>query len=159
MSDCLLATSQTFSNPVTLPILCYCIFSSKRRPREVRWFTSCHINAQGREEVQIPMSPKLGLRRIALHTPPPPALGQRRIRTWGLQVGLELYSHGSVLKESLGISLVVQWLRFLLPMQGSVCSIPDQGTKIPHAWQPKKKKKKSQNIKNRSNIITHSIKA
>ena len=146
MSDCLLATSQTFSNPVTLPVLCYCIFTSKRRPREVRWFTSCHRTARGREEVQIPMSPKLGLRQIALHMlpppQPPPALGQRRIRTWGLQVGLELCSHGSVLKESLGISLVVRWLRLLLPMPGSVCSIPDWETKIPHAWQPKKKKKK-----------------
>lgn len=95
----------------------------------MRWFTSCHRTARGREEVQIPMSPKLGLRRIALHMlpppPPPPALGQRRIRTWVLQVGLELCSHGSVLKESLGNSLVVRWLRLLLPMPGSMCSIPD----------------------------------
>ena len=124
----------------------------------MRWFTSCHINAQGREEIQIPMSPKLGLRRIALHMPPPPALGQRRIRTWGLQVGLELCSHGSVLKESLGISLVVQWLRLLLPMQGSVCSIPDRGTKITHAWQPKKKKPKHKKQKQYYNTFNKGLK-
>ena len=125
----------------------------KGGPGEVRWFTSCHRTARGREEVQIPMSPKLGLRLISLHTSPPPALGQRRIRTWGLQVGLELCSHGSVSKESLGISLVVQWLRFVLPMQGSVCSVPDRGTKIPHTWRPKQKKPKSNKQKQYYNIF------
>lgn len=30
-------------------------------------------------------------------------------------------------------SLVGQWLRFLLPVQGAWVRFPDQGTKIPHA--------------------------
>ena len=33
-------------------------------------------------------------------------------------------------------------------------SIPGQGAKIPHDWQPK-----NQNIKHRNNIVTNSIKA
>ena len=32
-----------------------------------------------------------------------------------------------------GTSLVVQWLRFYLPLQGATGVIPDQGTKTPHA--------------------------
>ena len=36
---------------------------------------------------------------------------------------------------------------------GVVCSIPGQGVKIPHVLWPKK-----QNINNRSNIVTNSIK-
>ena len=41
--------------------------------------------------------------------------------------------------------LVVQWLRLCAPHAGGMRSIPDQGTKIPHAarrCQEKKKKKK-----------------
>ena len=34
---------------------------------------------------------------------------------------------------SSGTSLVVQWFRIRLPMQGTVGSVPDRGTKIPHA--------------------------
>ena len=109
----------------------------------MRWFTSCHVNAQGREEVQIPMSPKLGLRRIALHTPPHQLWGRGELGHRGCRWDWNYVLMKSVLKESLGISLVVQWLRLLLPMQGSVCSIPDRETKIPHAWQPKKKKAKT----------------
>ena len=36
-------------------------------------------------------------------------------------------------KSSPGISLVVQWLRICLPMQGTLLWHPDGGTKIPHA--------------------------
>ena len=53
-------------------------------------------------------------------------------------------------------SLVVQWLRFHLPMQGGRREgagwVSDQGAKISHALQPKK-----QNIKNRSNNETNSM--
>ena len=42
----------------------------------------------------------------------------------------------------LGTSLVVQWLKLHLSMQGGEGSIPGQGVKIPHALEPK-----SQNIK------------
>ena len=52
-----------------------------------------------------------------------------------------------------GTSLAVQWLKLPLPVQGGVSSIPGQGTKILHALWPK-----NQNIRNRSNIVTHSIK-
>ena len=45
-----------------------------------------------------------------------------------------------------GTSLVVQWLKLHLPMQGvwvqSLGGIPIQGTKIPHASWPKKPKQK-----------------
>ena len=37
---------------------------------------------------------------------------------------------------------------------GGVGSLPGQGAKIPHDWQPK-----NQNIKHRNNIVTNSIKA
>ena len=61
------------------------------------------------------------------------------------------------------ISLAVQCLRLLhLPMQG-VWLIPDQGAKIPHALQTKKKKRERARERektwNRSNIVTNSIKA
>ena len=36
---------------------------------------------------------------------------------------------------------------------GSIPAIPGRGAKIPHAWQPK-----NQNINNKSNIVTNSIK-
>ena len=42
----------------------------------------------------------------------------------------------------LGTSLVVQWLKLHLSMQGGEGSIPGQGVKIPHALGPK-----NQNIK------------
>ena len=42
-------------------------------------------------------------------------------------------------------SLAVQWLRFCASIEVSMGSIPGQGTKIPHAMWPKKKK--SNNIK------------
>ena len=42
----------------------------------------------------------------------------------------------------LGISLAVQWLRLCVSTAGGTGSIPCQGTKIPHAAQPKKKKKR-----------------
>ena len=44
-----------------------------------------------------------------------------------------------LLKMKLGTSLAVQWLR--LPHAGDVGSIPDCGTKIPHALQLKKTNK------------------
>ena len=48
----------------------------------------------------------------------------------------------------------VQWLRVRLSMQGSVGSIPGQGTKIPQTqWNIN-----NQNINNRSNIVANSIK-
>ena len=37
-------------------------------------------------------------------------------------------------------SLAVQWLRFCASIEVSMGSIPGQGTKIPHAMWPKKKK-------------------
>ena len=40
-----------------------------------------------------------------------------------------------------GASLTVQWLRLCLAMWGGVGLIPDQGTKILHALQPKNKTK------------------
>ena len=55
-----------------------------------------------------------------------------------------------------GTSVVVQWLRFHLPVQGGRREgagwISDQGAKISHALQPKK-----QNIKNKSNNETNSM--
>ena len=45
-------------------------------------------------------------------------------------------------KNCCGTSLAVQWLRFLLPMLGSVGLIPGQAAKIPHAsWSEKPKYK------------------
>ena len=41
-----------------------------------------------------------------------------------------------LLKEIIGTSLVVQWLRIHLPMQGAWGLIPGWGTKIPHAARP-----------------------
>ena len=41
-----------------------------------------------------------------------------------------------------GVSLVVQWLRLHASNAGGMGSIPGQGTKIPHASRPKKKKLK-----------------
>ena len=41
----------------------------------------------------------------------------------------------------LGTSLAVQWLRCWTSTAGGMCSIPGQGTKIPHALQPEKEKK------------------
>ena len=38
--------------------------------------------------------------------------------------------------------VVVQWLRLHTPNTGGTGSIPDQGTKIPHAMQCSQKKKK-----------------
>ena len=51
----------------------------------------------------------------------------------------------------LGTSVVVQRLRLHLPMQG-VCSIPHWGAKLSHAGT------KSENINNRSSIVTNSTK-
>ena len=46
-------------------------------------------------------------------------------------------------KLKVGISLVIQWLRFCTSTSGGVGSIPGQGTKIPHTeWCGQKKKKK-----------------
>ena len=42
----------------------------------------------------------------------------------------------------LGASLTVQWLRLHTSTAGGTGSIPGWGMKIPHAAQPKKKKKK-----------------
>ena len=38
-------------------------------------------------------------------------------------------------KQKQGTFLVVQWLRLYAPNRGGMCSIPGQGTKIPHAHQ------------------------
>ena len=49
--------------------------------------------------------------------------------------------------------MAIQWLRFHVPVQGGAGSIPGQGTKIPHAsWS------KYQNINNKSNTVTNSLK-
>ena len=42
-------------------------------------------------------------------------------------------------KVTFGTSLAVQWLRLHAPSAGGMGSIPDQGTKIPHATWPKKR--------------------
>ena len=55
--------------------------------------------------------------------------------------------------NKMGTSLVVQWLRLGIPMQGGAGLILDQGTKIPHAL-----RSKNQKIKNRSIIATNSAK-
>ena len=52
------------------------------------------------------------------------------------------------MKQTLGTSLVIQWLILHFPMQESSGSIPGGGAKIPHALWPK-----NQNIK-RSNMVT-----
>ena len=52
----------------------------------------------------------------------------------------------------LGTSLEGQWLRLHHPMQGCRFN-PGGGAKIPHASQPK-----SQKHKNRSNVVTNSMK-
>ena len=53
-------------------------------------------------------------------------------------------------------SLVVQWLRIYLLMQGDVGLIPGQGTKIPHALEtmsPQASTRESMCCKERSHII------
>ena len=52
-----------------------------------------------------------------------------------------------------GTSLVVQWLRLCLPMQGSAGLIPGQGTKVPHCLLAKNK------TRSRSNIVINPIKS
>ena len=42
----------------------------------------------------------------------------------------------------MGTFLAVQWLRFYASSSGGTGSVPGQGTKIPHATQHGKKKKK-----------------
>ena len=53
----------------------------------------------------------------------------------------------------IGIALAVQGLRLSAPNLGCTGLIPSQGTKIPHAAQPKERKKK----KKRIHIYTHII--
>ena len=51
------------------------------------------------------------------------------------------YSLGRALGMASGASLAVQWLRFHASTAGGIGSIPDQGTKIPHAtWHGQKRK-------------------
>ena len=53
----------------------------------------------------------------------------------------------------IGISLVVEWLRFLASIAGGTCFIPSlgcPGTKIPIVWQ---KKKKKNGLKKKKNIL------
>ena len=50
------------------------------------------------------------------------------------------------LKVCHGTSLVVQWLRLHLPVQGVWVQSPGQGAKIPHASRPKKPKHKTEAI-------------
>lgn len=49
-------------------------------------------------------------------------------------------SHSSWKKKKRGVSLVVQWFRLRAPTAGNMGSIPDQGTKSPHAVQCSQKK-------------------
>ena len=44
-----------------------------------------------------------------------------------------LYSSGGYVKKKVRTSLVVQWLRICLPIQGTWVMIPDLETKISHA--------------------------
>ena len=66
-----------------------------------------------------------------------------------------------LISVTLGMSLVVQWLSLHLPVQRGVGSAPSWGAKISHASWPKNQNvilaKKSED-KNRSNIVTKSIK-
>ena len=52
-----------------------------------------------------------------------------------------------------GTSLVAQWFRLYLPVQGVWVQSLDKKLRFPHALQPK-----NQNIKSRSNIMTYSLK-
>ena len=45
----------------------------------------------------------------------------------------------------IGIALAVQGLRLSTPNSGGTGLIPSQGTKIPHAAQPKERRKKKRN--------------
>jgi len=54
-----------------------------------------------------------------------------------------------ILKRNGGTSLVVQWIRLWASTTEGMGSIPGQRTKIPHATQPKKKKRK---VFNKSNL-------
>ena len=62
----------------------------------------------------------------------------------GLYLDLGLHWHQRI---TFGTSLIVHW-------EGSAGSIPGHAAKIPHASWPK-----NQNINNRSNTVTNSIKA
>ena len=53
--------------------------------------------------------------------------------------------------------LVVQWLRFCTSNAGDEGSIPGQGTKIPHALWPKRKKKKNQGGNQKSKILHYTV--
>ena len=60
--------------------------------------------------------------------------------------------YGSSLKKlKIGDFLTVQWLRLRASTAGGAGLIPGQGTKIPHAMQSKKEKKKAK-TKNRATI-------
>ena len=53
----------------------------------------------------------------------------------------------------LGTSLLDQWLRLRLPMQGVQGSIPNRGFKIPHASRPKHQNMKQKQYCNKFNEV------
>ena len=75
---------------------------------------------------------------LCLYTTSKNTVCSQQIRFW-----LQLIYTSNINKVLIiGTSLMIQWLRFCLPMEGGAGSIPGQGAEIPHASGPKK-----QNIK------------